>query len=91
MVEFVEVDARPRHIAAYGFSVVKTADDHESKAQTDWTDCIADRLVRPSHTDELADDVPGWMRRVEERQNASMRPQDGIPAVNLKSWLEGAG
>ncbi|KAM3080910.1 hypothetical protein ACMFMF_002827 [Clarireedia jacksonii] len=91
VVEFIEIDARPRHIAACRSSVNKAGDDHESRAQTGWTDCIADRLVRPSHTDELASDVPGWMRRVEERQKATMRPRDGIPAVNLKSWLEGAG
>ncbi|PQE16761.1 hypothetical protein CJF30_00003465 [Rutstroemia sp. NJR-2017a BBW] len=85
------MDARPRNIAARRSSVDKPGDDRTSKAQTGWTDCIADRLERPSHTDELASDVPGWMRRVEERQKATMRPRDGIPAVNLKSWLEGAG
>ncbi|PQE22215.1 hypothetical protein CJF32_00004578 [Rutstroemia sp. NJR-2017a WRK4] len=91
VVEFIEIDARPRNIAARRSSVDKPGDDRTSKAQTGWTDCIADRLERPSHTDELASDVPGWMRRVEERQKATMRPRDGIPAVNLKSWLEGAG
>ncbi|PQE12091.1 hypothetical protein CJF31_00000257 [Rutstroemia sp. NJR-2017a BVV2] len=91
VVEFIEVDARPRNIAACHSLVDKPGDDRTSKAQTGWTDCIADRLERPPHTDELASDVPGWMRRVEERQKATMRPRDGIPAVNLKSWLEGAG
>jgi hypothetical protein len=35
--------------------------------------------------------VPEWTRRDEERLKATMRPRDGIAAVHLKSWLEGAG
>jgi hypothetical protein len=35
--------------------------------------------------------VPEWTQRVEERLKATLRPKDGVPAANLKSWLEGAG
>ncbi|KAG4027755.1 hypothetical protein MFRU_027g00480 [Monilinia fructicola] len=90
VVEFLEVDHRPRSkVADCAFS--KREDDHQSKAQTDWTDNLADRLTRPSHDEELATTVPGWMERVTERHKATLRPQGGIPAVSLKSWVEGAG
>ncbi|KAI9646813.1 hypothetical protein NHQ30_004812 [Ciborinia camelliae] len=90
VVEFLEVDHRPRSKLASRISV-KREDYHQSKPQTDWTNNIADRLKRPSHDDELAKTVPGWMERVIERHKAILRPRGGIPAVNVKSWLEGAG
>lgn len=90
VVEFLEVDPRPRSKLA-GHTCVKREDYHQSKAHTDWTDNIADRLKRPSYDDELAKTVPGWMKRVTERHKAILRPRGGIPAVNVKSWLEGAG
>ncbi|THV55180.1 hypothetical protein BGAL_0012g00180 [Botrytis galanthina] len=90
VVEFLEVDPRPRSKLA-GHTGVNREEYHQSAPQTDWTDNIADRLKRPSYDSELADTVPGWMERVMERHKAILRPRDGIPAVNLKSWLEGAG
>ncbi|TGO75097.1 hypothetical protein BELL_0234g00030 [Botrytis elliptica] len=90
VVEFLEVDPRPRSKLA-GHTTVNREEYHRSVPQTDWTDNIADRLKRPSYDSELADTVPGWMERVMERHKAILRPRDGIPAANLKSWLEGAG
>ncbi|ESZ99332.1 hypothetical protein SBOR_0294 [Sclerotinia borealis F-4128] len=90
VVEFLEVDPRPRYKLA-GHTSAKREDYHKSKAHTDWTDNISDRLRRPSHDDELAKTVPGWMKRVTERHKAILRPRGGIPAVNVKAWLEGAG
>ncbi|KAB8299796.1 hypothetical protein EYC80_000048 [Monilinia laxa] len=90
VVEFLEVDHRPRSKVA-NCALSKHEDYHQSKAQTDWTDNIADRLTRPFYEEELATTVPGWMERVTERHKAILRPQVGIPAVNVKSWLEGAG
>ncbi|KAM0144045.1 hypothetical protein ACHAO1_000324 [Botrytis cinerea] len=90
VVEFLEVDSRPRSKLS-GYTTVNRDEYHQSIPQTDWTDNIADRLRRPSYDSELADTVPGWMERVMERHKAILRPRDGIPAVNLKSWLEGAG
>lgn len=62
-------------------------------AATDWTDKIADRF--PGTTDReitaAESKAPGWVGRVRERLQASMRPRDGVPAANLKSWLEGGG
>ncbi len=43
---------------------------------------------------ELATDVPGWSKRVQERRKAILRPLregEGVAAANLKSWLQGAG
>ncbi|QSZ36041.1 hypothetical protein DSL72_007165 [Monilinia vaccinii-corymbosi] len=90
VVEFLEVDHRPRSKIANCTSSERE-DYHQSKAQTDWTDNIADRIKRPSYDEELATTVPGWMERVTERHKAILRPRGGIPAVNVKSWVEGAG
>ncbi|APA08227.1 predicted protein [Sclerotinia sclerotiorum 1980 UF-70] len=90
VVEFLEVDPRPRSKLA-GHTSIRRGDYHQSEAQTDWTDNIADRLKRPNHDGELAKTVPGWMERVIERHKAILRPRGGIPAIKLKSWLEGAG
>lgn len=88
VVELIEVDPRPRcnlvgrrHSAAF---------KHRSGAATDWTDKISDRFVDP-YDAQLATSVPGWTARVEERLKASLRPRDGVPAANIKSWLQGAG
>jgi hypothetical protein len=97
VVEFIEVDPRPR--LAY---VNPITEDNEatpvngqrrkkrSTAATDWTDKIEDRFKDPLDQ-ELATDVPGWSKRVAERMKANLRPRDGVAAANLKSWLEGAG
>ena len=64
--------------------------EHKSEPADNWTDNIPDRLKGP--LDEgLTTHLPGWQGRVEARLKAALRPRDGIPAVNLKSWLEGAG
>jgi hypothetical protein len=88
VVEFLEVDPRPR---VYFLNRRRPEnDDHTSRPETDWTDIIADRF-KDAYDEQLATMVPGWARRVEERIKASLRPRDGVPAANLKSWLEGAG
>ena len=89
MVEFLEIDPRPRTMAI-GCSANAIIDHHKSGPQTDWTDNIADRFKDP-FDEQLATNVPGWATRVAERLKASLRPRDGIPATNLKLWLEGAG
>lgn len=88
VVEFIEVDPRPR-VSLVGRRR-SANDEHISRAQTDWTDKIADRFKDP-HDEQLATTVPEWTKRVEERLKATLRPRDGVPAANLKSWLEGAG
>jgi hypothetical protein len=91
IVEFIEIDPRPRLIAVgrNRDEVTKTI-SHKSLPQTDWTDNIQDRFKDPFEK-ELATGVPGWAGRVAERLNANLRPRDGVAAANLKSWLEGAG
>jgi hypothetical protein len=88
VVEFIEFDPRPR--ISLSRRRQSTNDQHISRAQTDWTDKIVDRFKDPCD-EQLATTVPEWMQRVEERLKATLRPRDGIPAPNLKSWLEGAG
>ncbi len=54
---------------------------------------MEDRFKDPFDV-ELATDVPGWSKRVEERQKAILRPLregEGVAAANLRSWLQGAG
>lgn len=75
---------------AIGCSAKAIVDPHKSGPQTGWTDNITDRFKDP-FDEQLATTVPGWAARVAERLKASLRPRDGVPAVNLKSWLEGAG
>ncbi|KAK0099613.1 hypothetical protein ONS96_008113 [Cadophora gregata f. sp. sojae] len=89
VVEFLEIDPRPRVFSGISKSK-KEVDKHKSTAQTDWTDDIADRFKNPLD-EELATTVPGWSGRVSERLKANMRPQDGVAAACLKSWLQGAG
>jgi len=88
VVEFVEIDPRPRETCAGRDH--EERQDHTSGPQTDWTDKIADRFKDP-FDDELAKTVPGWTSRVEARLRATLRPRDGVAAANLNSWLEGAG
>jgi hypothetical protein len=93
VVEFVEFDPRPRGYYGDGLDGAQEKRDsnaHISRPETDWTDSIADRFKNP-HDEELVSDVPGWSARVEARQLATLRPKDGYPAPQLKSWLEGAG
>lgn len=90
IVEFIEIDPRPRlYTDECGPKEVKKA-MKKSRPVTDWTDNIQDRFKDP-HDAELATDVPGWSKRVEERLKANLRWRDGVAAANLKSWLEGAG
>lgn len=89
VVEFLEVDPRPRLKAAGSFDE-PPKDDHKSWVPTDWTDKIFDRFQNP-YDKHLAKDVPGWVGRVEERLKAKLRPRHGVSAPNLKSWLEGSG
>lgn len=88
VVEFIEFDPRPRVSLARRRRSVN--EGHISRSQTDWTDNIADRFKDP-YDEQLASTVTEWAQRVEERLKATLRPRDGVPAVNLKSWLEGAG
>ncbi len=88
MVEFLEIDPRPRDL--YNGKRPETPIKHSSGPRTDYTDKIQDRFKDP-RDGEFAEAVPGWTARVEERLKAGLRPQDGVPAANLKSWLEGAG
>ena len=87
IVEFLEIDPRPRLVEA---GVRSDSNEHKSKPQTDWTDKIADRFKDP-HDAELGTAVPGWIERAMERRRATMSPDDGVVAANLKSRLEGAG
>jgi hypothetical protein len=89
VVEFLEIDPRPR--------LSKTSDidhdnskAHKSGPETDYTNVIADRFKNPND-EELATDVPAWASRVVARIQASLRPRDGVPAANLKDWIQGAG
>ncbi len=88
VVEFLEVDPRPRVNTPDRRRPVN--DEHISRSETDWGDNIADRFKDPN-AGQFATMVPGWTERVEERLKATLRPKDGVPAPNLKSWLEGAG
>jgi hypothetical protein len=86
--EFIEFDPRPRVSLAKRRQPIN--EGHVSRPQTNWTDNIADRFKDP-YDEQLANMVPEWAQRAEERLKATMRPRDGVPAANLKSWLEGAG
>ncbi len=88
VVECIEFDYRPRVSLTRRRRSVN--EGHVSRPQTDWTDKIADRFKDP-YDKQLAVMVPEWTKRVEERHKATLRPRDGVPAANLKSWLEGAG
>lgn len=86
----MEIDSRPRSIIVDSRNRDDDDRAHKSCAQTNWTDNIEDRF-KDQYDEELAHTVPGWSARVTERLKATMRPQDGVPAPRLKSWLEGAG
>jgi hypothetical protein len=73
-----------------GRSRFDTKEDHTSGPKTDWTNDIADRFKSKSD-EQLGTEVPGWMGRVTEDLKATLRPRDGVPVPNLKSWLEGSG
>jgi SAM-dependent methyltransferase len=89
VVVFLVIDPRPRAMLARRPSQ-DSPDKHKSSPQTNWTDNIEDRF-RDLFDEELATTVPCWSKRVAERLKATLRHQDGVAAVNLKSWLEGAG
>ena len=84
IVEFIELDPRRR----VSFLSRRHSDaEHRSKSESDWTDVIADRFRDPSDA-ELATSMPSLMKRIDARIGASLRPKDGVAAVNLKSWLQ---
>lgn len=89
VVEFIEIDPRPRHKNDLDAQLL-LQNDHKSGVETQWTDKIVDRFKNPLDA-ELVTNIPGWTARVESGLRASLRPGDGIPAVHLKSWLEGTG
>ena len=92
VIEFVELDPRPRADFMDGDSVkyaTPSPSSHVSGPETNWTDQIVDRFKETDH--ELATTVEGWINRVAERHKAIFRPKDGVPAPQLKSWIEGAG
>jgi hypothetical protein len=86
--EFLEVDPRPRMVNV-GPSRNEPK-DHTSGPKTDWTNNIADRFKQEDE-EQLATTVPGWMTRTLENLKATLRPSDGVPGPQLKSWVEGAG
>ncbi|KAG9237287.1 hypothetical protein BJ875DRAFT_370352 [Amylocarpus encephaloides] len=86
VVEFLEVDPIPRTIGP----MRQCAENQKTEAFAPWTNTIEDRLGDTRGSD-LQDTVPGWFTRVEEVLNASLRPQDGVPAANLKTWLQASG
>lgn len=88
VVEFLEIDPRPRAMAVR--CGAQACEDHKSSPETNWTDNITDRFKDP-FGEQIVTTVPGWTARVAERLKANLRPRDGVPAANLKSWLEGAG
>lgn len=90
VIEFSEIDPRPRTDNPRPNQFIDDPSDHTSRAATDFTSNIADRFKSPLDV-ELATDVPNWTARVEERLKAALRPNDGIAAPQLKDWIEGAG
>lgn len=92
VVEFLEIDPRLRCTINRDRFGEKSGDnnDHTSSSQSDWTSEIADRFIEPSDR-ELDIQFPNWNKRIGIRLEAELRPKDGIPAVNLKAWLQGAG
>ena len=89
IVEFIEIDPRPRFPVGRKREEIEKPVKQKSGPQTD----MEDRFKDPFDV-ELATDVPGWSKRVEERQKAILRPVregEGVAAANLKSWLQGAG
>jgi hypothetical protein len=90
IVEFIEIDPRPRFPVGCKREEADKGGRQKSAPQTDWTDNIRDRFKDPFDF-QLATNVPGWSKRVEERRKAILRPLDGDTAANLKAWLQGAG
>lgn len=88
VIEFSEIDPRPRSKPTG--QAADNPSDHTSRPVTDFSGNIADRFKSPLDA-ELATDIPNWAARVEARLSGALRPHDGIPAANLKSWVEGAG
>jgi len=89
IVEFIEIDPRPRFPVGCKRGEIEKPVKQKSGPQTD----MEDRFKDPFDA-ELATNVPGWSKRVEERQKAILRPLregEGVAAANLKSWLQGAG
>lgn len=93
VIEFVELDPRPRADFMDGESLKYDAEEdlHVSGPETNWTDKIVDRFKAQTRDHELATTVEGWAKRAQERHKAIFRPKDGVPAPQLKGWLEGAG
>lgn len=90
VVEFSEIDPRPRTANHGPSQVTDDPNDHTSRAITGFSSNIADRFKSPLDV-ELATDVPSWTARVDQRLQAALRPHDGIAAAQLKDWIAGAG
>lgn len=90
VIEFSEIDPRPRTANNGPSQVTDDPSDHTSRAVTGFTSNIADRFKCPLDV-ELATDVPNWTSRVDQRLQAALRPHDGIAAAQLKDWVQGAG
>ena len=90
VVEFVEIDPRPRRKENTDEQLL-LRDSHKSRIETRWTDKIADRFKNPGDAELTDINTHGWAARVDARMKANLRPGDGVPAVHLKSWLEGSG
>jgi hypothetical protein len=90
VVEFSEVDPRPRLSKSEPNPSNNDPSDHTNGPAFGWTDNVSDRFKNPLDA-ELATDVESWTKRVNVRLEAALRPADGIPAPSLKDWVEGAG
>lgn len=90
VVEFSEVDPRPRQAKSDPSQFKIGPQDHTSGPAFGWTDNVWDRF-KSTMDEELATDVEQWNKRVNARLESALRPADGIAAPNLKSWVEGAG
>ncbi|KAF4626436.1 hypothetical protein G7Y89_g11719 [Cudoniella acicularis] len=88
VVEFIELDPRPR-IELVG-PTIPPESSYKTTACTNWSNKIVDRFEE-SVDMELATTAPKWSARVNEHLKAGLRPKDGIPATNLKYWLQTAG
>ena len=90
VVEFIEIDPRPRRKSNVREESLNQ-NEHKSGTENSWTDKIADRFKDPLDAELTNIAIHGWAARVDARLKSNLRPTDGVPAVHLKSWLEGSG
>lgn len=91
VVEFLEIDPRPRLQPSLFSSARSDIKDHKSGLVTHYTRDIADRFKEPVDVGLAEAQVPGWFGRVLKRLEGRVRPLEAIAAPNLKSWIEDAG